>query len=111
MVRVNLDADIPFVADDSIKEGTSLFTRLDDDRYELRLVDAPERLGGSLKPSQADIVTTRGGTMGRTGSSAGFNAGDLPNHLPNHLPHSADQQPAHVTSRHESDLTGSEGHA
>lgn len=43
MARINLDGDIPVVADESIKDETSLFTRLDEDRYELRLVEEAER--------------------------------------------------------------------
>jgi HKD family nuclease len=43
MARVNLDNDIPVVADGSIKQQTSLFTRIGDDRYELTLLSPAER--------------------------------------------------------------------
>lgn len=45
MVRINLDPDIPVVADGSIKEGASLFRRLASDHYELEVIDAADRAG------------------------------------------------------------------
>lgn len=43
MARINLDGDIPVVADASIELKTSLFTRLGPDHYELHLVNRAER--------------------------------------------------------------------
>jgi len=65
MVRINLDAEIPFVADESVKEGTSLFTRVDDDRYELSLVEEAERarrLAEAVAGGHRDFTQRHNGT-------------------------------------------------
>lgn len=43
MVRINMDGEIPAVADGSIRNGTWLFTRLGPDHYELTSLDAAQR--------------------------------------------------------------------
>lgn len=65
MVRINLDADIPFVADGSIKDGACLFARLDEDHYELRPVDLKERahhLIEAASKGERDFTTKHDGT-------------------------------------------------
>ena len=43
MVRINLDAAIPVVADDAIRRDAALFTRLGPDHYDLHLVSHADR--------------------------------------------------------------------
>lgn len=71
MARMNMDPVIPVVTDDSIVEGTSLFSRLGPDRYELRLLDRAERAArlseARLLGGIGHTVRTRDGSQRRFG--------------------------------------------
>ncbi|HET7485355.1 MAG TPA: phospholipase D family protein [Solirubrobacterales bacterium] len=69
MPRINLDPRIPAVEDGSIKRQATLFTRLGPDRYELDLVDRPER---AARLAEAACVGEVGHTNRRDGTHRRF---------------------------------------
>ncbi len=56
MVRVNMDSAIPVVADDSIRSGTWLFTRLGTDHYELERLNSAQRTASLARAALTDGV-------------------------------------------------------
>jgi len=69
MARVNLDAEIPIVADRSVLEGTLLFTRFEADSYGLQLVSWEER---AERLAEAAATGGRHFTQRRDGSRREF---------------------------------------
>jgi hypothetical protein len=68
MARLNLDPKLPIVADESIKQGTSLYTRLGPDRYELHLVGRAKRAAALAEAAclgGADYTTRKDGSHRR----------------------------------------------
>jgi HKD family nuclease len=65
MARINLDNDLPPVADDSIRSAASLFIRRGPDNYELRLLSEPDR---ARRLAEADLTGGRDHTRRSDGS-------------------------------------------
>jgi hypothetical protein len=70
MWRINMDPALPFVADGSIEEHASLFTRIGPDHYEIRLLDEQERaahLAEAALRGEADHTQRNDGTLRQFG--------------------------------------------